>query len=80
MCVENLVWLLNQGHKEEAKPVIARLYGEEQVQKVLKLYKYLLNLIRVLFIKLAVWFPINRRIWFAVKFITILVHDHLEVF
>ncbi|CAH0482865.1 unnamed protein product [Peronospora belbahrii] len=35
MCVESPAWLLNQGRKEEAKQVLARLYGEEHVQTAL---------------------------------------------
>ncbi|EEY55106.1 Major Facilitator Superfamily (MFS) [Phytophthora infestans T30-4] len=35
MCIESPAWLLNQGRKEEAKQVIARLYGEEHVQTAL---------------------------------------------
>ncbi|KAF1781560.1 Major facilitator superfamily domain [Phytophthora cactorum] len=35
LCIESPAWLLNQGRKEEAKQVIARLYGEEHVQTAL---------------------------------------------
>ncbi|KAG6586969.1 putative glucose transporter [Phytophthora cinnamomi] len=35
MCVESPAWLLTKGRKEEAKQVIARLYGEEHVQTAL---------------------------------------------
>ncbi|KAE8964637.1 hypothetical protein PF010_g19778 [Phytophthora fragariae] len=35
MCVESPAWLLTQGRTEEAKQVIARLYGEEHVQTAL---------------------------------------------
>ncbi|EGZ10433.1 hypothetical protein PHYSODRAFT_337246 [Phytophthora sojae] len=32
MCIESRAWLLTKGRTEEAKQVIARLYGEEHVQ------------------------------------------------
>ncbi|RLN72979.1 hypothetical protein BBJ28_00018686 [Nothophytophthora sp. Chile5] len=35
MCVESPAWLLQKGRREEAKQVIARLYGEENVHTVL---------------------------------------------
>ncbi|RLN38372.1 hypothetical protein BBJ28_00022016, partial [Nothophytophthora sp. Chile5] len=35
MCVESPAWLLQKGRREEAKQVIARLYGEENVYTVL---------------------------------------------
>ncbi|TDH74289.1 hypothetical protein CCR75_006780 [Bremia lactucae] len=35
MCIESPAWLLNQGRRQEAKEVIARLYGEEHVQLAL---------------------------------------------
>ncbi|KAG2956724.1 hypothetical protein PC119_g27579 [Phytophthora cactorum] len=35
LCIESPAWLLTQGRREEAKEVIARLYGEEHVQTAL---------------------------------------------
>ncbi|CEG37748.1 major facilitator superfamily [Plasmopara halstedii] len=35
LCIESPAWLLTQGRKQEAKEVIARLYGEEHVQLAL---------------------------------------------
>ncbi|KAE8956078.1 hypothetical protein PR002_g31586 [Phytophthora rubi] len=35
MCIESPAWLLTKGRREEAKEVIARLYGEEHVQTAL---------------------------------------------